>query len=277
MGKWLVLFVAGLVVALLTAAPAAGMSEEGSVESLRVSALKSFRQAGESEKVTVEGVADGAHALYVYGEYGEAALKMHCPIERVTEPGAETHPGTEAHEETHSQWLSPSGGEALPAGHFVKTYEPIFEELPYLVCAYLYAPPARFPDAWEYGCFAKEANCSAPMTEPSVVLEAEAEARKQLERAELEKREATPPEAPKGAEAPQWEVEPEPPPTMPPACRVPELRGRTLLQARHRLHAAHCSLGKIVVRYRDGKVSSQRPRAGRKLAPGARVSVVLGH
>jgi hypothetical protein len=267
-GKWLVPFVTGLAMALLTAAPAAGMSEKGAAESLSVSGRAvspEGRHAGEREKVTVEGVADGAHRLYVYGE---AAPKMDCPIERVTEPDEEAHP----------QWLSPSSGEALPAGHFVRTYEPTYEEPSYLVCAYLYAFPARFPDAWEYGCFFKEGNCFMSMLEPWIILGSERSAREvlreQQERRELAERHATPSEASKGAEAnAQPEVEPQ---TNAPACRVPALRGRTLVQARRRLHAAHCSLGKIMVRHRDGKVSSQRPRAGRTLAPGARVSVVLG-
>lgn len=218
------------------------------------------RQAGDREKVTVEGVADGAHLLYVYGE---VAPKKACPIERVTAPGEGTPP----------LWLSPSSGEALPAGHFVRTYEPIYEEPRYLVCAYLYALPARFPDAWEYGCFTKEFDCYMPMLEPWIVLGGERRSEEiERELRERAERHATTPDASKGSQEEAKPVEP----TNAPACHVPALRGRTLVQVRRRLRVAHCSLGKITVRHHDRRVSAQRPRAGRTLAHGARVSVVLG-
>lgn len=59
-----------------------------------------------------------------------------------------------------------------------------------------------------------------------------------------------------------------------PACRVPNLKGDTLAQARHKLAAAHCELGKIAGAH-GGKVTTQIPRAGRKEKPGTKVAVTL--
>ena len=60
-------------------------------------------------------------------------------------------------------------------------------------------------------------------------------------------------------------------------CIVPSLRGKTVAQARRALRKANCSLG-TVRRASAGarRVVSQAPRAGRHLAPGARIRVTVG-
>jgi hypothetical protein len=78
---------------------------------------------------------------------------------------------------------------------------------------------------------------------------------------------------------------PPPPPVEPPPlprvvrCAVPQLKGRTLLGARRALVRANCRLGTVrrsySTRIRAGRVLSQRPAAGRRLARYTRVSVVL--
>ncbi|MEK6275537.1 MAG: PASTA domain-containing protein [Actinomycetota bacterium] len=66
-----------------------------------------------------------------------------------------------------------------------------------------------------------------------------------------------------------------PPPTR---CRVPRVIGLTLIRARRAIRARHCSVGSV--RYRRSararnKVLSQTPRAGRRLARGARVNLIV--
>jgi len=60
-------------------------------------------------------------------------------------------------------------------------------------------------------------------------------------------------------------------------CVVPKLRGDTLSQVRRALRKANCSLGTVRSASSGArKVVSQAPRAGRRLAPGARIRVTLG-
>jgi uncharacterized repeat protein (TIGR01451 family) len=63
-------------------------------------------------------------------------------------------------------------------------------------------------------------------------------------------------------------------------CVVPKLVGLTLKKARAKLKRAHCTVGKITrkrsPRSKSGKVLSQKPKPGRKLAPAAKVSLVVG-
>jgi len=63
-------------------------------------------------------------------------------------------------------------------------------------------------------------------------------------------------------------------------CIVPKLVGLTLKKARARIKSAHCTVGKVTrkrsTKSKSGKVLSQRPKPGRKLAPAAKVSVVVG-
>jgi hypothetical protein len=257
---------------LLVVPSAAAQTEAGSNESLKVSSA-SLRSVGAPFTITVEGIDDGAHSLYVYGGTGGQ-----CPIEHVTEPAQEVIP---------KKWLSSPEGEVLSQGPFVKTFEVIYEE-PYVVCAYLYEPPARFPDAWDGGCFAtwrpseegiiEPLECLIRIEEPSEVLgnersirEVQEKDKREQHEQELRERELEAPKKPY--------VEAEPVQSAAPTthlCHVPALRGHTLAYARRVLHAANCSLGKINVRRRDARVYTQRPHAGGTLANEAKVSVILG-
>jgi len=82
---------------------------------------------------------------------------------------------------------------------------------------------------------------------------------------------------------------PQPPPTPPPPppppsfvlpCRVPHVVGKPLAKARTTIRRAHCRVGRV--RYKRaplkkrGRVLAQSPRPGRRLANGARVSLVVG-
>jgi beta-lactam-binding protein with PASTA domain len=56
--------------------------------------------------------------------------------------------------------------------------------------------------------------------------------------------------------------------------------GKTLGVAKTRIRHAHCRVGKITRKHstarKKGKVIAQSPRAGRRLANGARVNLVVG-
>lgn len=66
----------------------------------------------------------------------------------------------------------------------------------------------------------------------------------------------------------------------PTACLVPRLVGRKLKVAKKRSRKADCRVGKVTkvngVRAKTAKVVKQRPKPGRKLAPGAEIKVTLG-
>jgi hypothetical protein len=63
-------------------------------------------------------------------------------------------------------------------------------------------------------------------------------------------------------------------------CVVPKLLGLTLSKAKARITRAHCRVGKVTKKpssaRKKGKVLSQKPKPGKRLAPGARVSVTVG-
>jgi beta-lactam-binding protein with PASTA domain len=73
-----------------------------------------------------------------------------------------------------------------------------------------------------------------------------------------------------------WTIADPPPVT----CKVPALKGKTLVQAKAALTNANCALGKVSrafsTRAKKGKVLKQSPAAGRVLAKGAKVAVTLG-
>jgi Ca2+-binding RTX toxin-like protein len=73
-------------------------------------------------------------------------------------------------------------------------------------------------------------------------------------------------------------VAPPPPPVV--QCKVPPLKGKTLMQTKAALKKANCALGKVSrafsTRAKKGKVLKQSPAAGRTLAKGAKVAVTLG-
>ena len=63
-----------------------------------------------------------------------------------------------------------------------------------------------------------------------------------------------------------------------PHCKVPKLIGRGLTPAKHAIRAAHCSVGRVrYVRSKAtrGRVVGQGPRAGRTLAVGTKVNLVV--
>jgi virginiamycin B lyase len=73
-----------------------------------------------------------------------------------------------------------------------------------------------------------------------------------------------------------------PPPPEKPKCIVPKLKGKTLTQARTLLSKAHCALGKVkkpkAKKHHQRPaliVGSSKPRAGSRLAHGAKVAVTL--
>ena len=93
-----------------------------------------------------------------------------------------------------------------------------------------------------------------------------------------------PPPPPTPPPAPPPPAAPPPPPAEPAPravvrCAVPRLRGMTIAAARRALVRRNCRLGKVTraysARVRFGRVSLQRPAAGRRLVRGAKVSVVV--
>ncbi|HYX87948.1 MAG TPA: PASTA domain-containing protein [Gaiellaceae bacterium] len=72
---------------------------------------------------------------------------------------------------------------------------------------------------------------------------------------------------------------PPPPPKTAPACVVPRVVRLPLLSAKRAVARAHCRVGTITTAYSArvprGRVLSQSPRPGRRLAAGARVSLVV--
>jgi hypothetical protein len=73
---------------------------------------------------------------------------------------------------------------------------------------------------------------------------------------------------------------PPPPPFVPPKCVVPNVVGRRLAIAKTKIKAGHCRVGKISyaasTKRRKGRVLRERPAAGRRLANGTKVSLVIG-
>ncbi len=70
------------------------------------------------------------------------------------------------------------------------------------------------------------------------------------------------------------------PPPAQSRCRVPTVVGRTLGRAATLILRAHCRVGRVARRHsarrKRGKVLAQSPRAGRSLALGSRVNLVVG-
>jgi len=63
-------------------------------------------------------------------------------------------------------------------------------------------------------------------------------------------------------------------------CTVPSLKGKTLAAAKRTLKDSNCALGKVTRKSarasKRGRVISQKPAAGTKLGPNAKVAVVVG-
>jgi hypothetical protein len=68
-------------------------------------------------------------------------------------------------------------------------------------------------------------------------------------------------------------------PPKPKPCVVPKLKGKTLKAARHASKTHHCSVGKVTRansrKMKRGRVISQKPRAGRRLAHGAKIRLMV--
>jgi hypothetical protein len=83
------------------------------------------------------------------------------------------------------------------------------------------------------------------------------------------------------APAPQPQPPPPPPSSPPPStvkCHVPAVKGRLLRVARNRIRAARCSVGKVRwarSKKKRGRVIAQKPVAGKTLALGGRVNLVV--
>ena len=73
-------------------------------------------------------------------------------------------------------------------------------------------------------------------------------------------------------------AQPPPPPPPPARCIVPRVIGLRLAVARKRIGRANCRVGRVrrTRSRRVGRVLAQSPRAGRRLARGARVNLVVG-
>jgi parallel beta-helix repeat protein len=92
-----------------------------------------------------------------------------------------------------------------------------------------------------------------------------------------------PPPAPQASPSPPPppQATPPPPPAGPKVaarCVVPSVKGKTLRRARNVIAQAGCKLGTVRARYskaRKGRVISQSPHAGRRVARGTKVNVLL--
>jgi peptide/nickel transport system substrate-binding protein len=90
-----------------------------------------------------------------------------------------------------------------------------------------------------------------------------------------------PPSAPPPAPAPPPPPSPPPParPRPPARCVVPNVRGRTVAQARRMLRAKRCALGRVTRAYsakvRTGRIIRQSRRPAARLPRGTRVNVVV--
>lgn len=67
-----------------------------------------------------------------------------------------------------------------------------------------------------------------------------------------------------------------PPPPPAPKCKVPAVIGKTLTQAKARIRAAHCAVGRVKrirSKKRNGTVTRESPSAGKMLAAGSKVNL----
>ncbi len=64
-----------------------------------------------------------------------------------------------------------------------------------------------------------------------------------------------------------------------PSCVVPKVTGKTLTAAKAAIKKAKCAVGKVTkkasAKVKKGRVISQKPAPGKKLAKGAKVSLVV--
>jgi hypothetical protein len=90
---------------------------------------------------------------------------------------------------------------------------------------------------------------------------------------------ASPPPPPPPPTNPPPPPAPKPKPKAPPRCVVPRVTGKTVAAARKAIKARRCRVGSIQSRNSRlaarGRVIAQTPRAGRRVAIGTRVSIVV--
>jgi hypothetical protein len=256
-----------LAAAITTCWIALGVSSPALGESLKVTTpgSESIRQA---LTITVSGVADGAHSLYVYAEEDRSSCAP--------------NPAEEYDEGRSLVVLSEPEGDPLPSGSFAKTYTHTYpHELP-VFCAYLDDTPFDTPDVFateadlvkEYGEHAEESQPTGSGTstlpgaiEPAPVnLQLEKEFREHIASEEAERRVR--------AQEAQSKGQPQPAP-----CVVPSLRGRSLSAAKRSLRGAHCALGNVTMparaKHRTLVVIRQGQPPGAKLPGGATVRITL--
>jgi hypothetical protein len=259
------------------AATAIGLSSApalASAESLTL-VLGAKAELGEPYAITAEGVADGAHRLYVYVDPGGA--------------GCAANPSKEMTEVLGAVALSAAEGEALSPGVFTMPYgytPPASNG--YSVCAYLDDLLEGSSDVSAHAGFAAP---GGPVEAPylfnpqvqeelkriAVEHEQQEERERAKRRAEQEERERVPPTAllhPTEQPPPVQVV-----PLRVAHCIVPSLKRHSLNAARRSLRHAHCTLGRVErPRHARGPlvVTHQRVRRGTTLHDGAAIAVVLG-
>ncbi len=236
--------------------------------------------------ITAEGMADGAHRLFVYVDPGGAECAM--------------TPDAERKEFTDAIAIFGPEGVALESGPFVRAdhgFAPP-EDDDYSVCGYLDAAPEDAADAVAEGRFAVP---SGPVGEGEHVVGEDSEELRRLaaerereseeqraaarEREEREAREAAALRFIGTLQAPPAEQLPPAAraPVATPAvvhCIVPALRGHSLAWTRRALAHAHCSLGRVrpaAATRGSLVVVRQDVRRGTSLRDGAPVGVALGH
>jgi hypothetical protein len=223
--------------------------------------------------ITVEGVADGAHSLFVYGgDVGDCSPEL----------GGAKNP-----------LLSKPGGEALSEGPFKRGFVVVPDKSSYYACAYLYASPDRFPDAWRPACIVMPMNeCYVPMITPLDVIAVaelakraadktaeEFAARVSAEEAQVRhEREAAERVASEEAATRRAEEEAQQKAREAARCHVPRVLGHTQTGAKRLLAAAHCRVGHVTIRRgarRPLHVVWQRPGRGGSYPAGTFVAVRL--
>jgi hypothetical protein len=239
-------------------------------ESLTVSSTGE-RAVGKSQTIIANGVADGAHRLFLYYDPQRSGCQPR-PGENLGYPGEVS--------------ITPPEGLPVTAGPFTREYTgPLATTETYGVCAYLASGPFEFYDAVALSCVFPGGNCYMVYVEPWVIQSAERAAREAVERAirergELEAKEQAERrsrEEARVAREAREQAEHALPATV--SCHVPALRGHTLTGAKRMLRRAHCSLGTVTKPHNaHGRlvVKSQSQRAGRTLSEGGRVSLRLG-
>lgn len=248
---------------------ALGASPSASAETLKLT-MPLSESTGQPLSITVSGVADGSHRLYVYAEEERS--------------GCAPDPAGEVGQARRLVVLSEPGGEPLPSGAFSKTYVHTYPyELP-VFCAYLDDTPSDPADASATGLNSdpvseylehegpaqptgtREGTLPGAIEPAPVNPQLEREFYERLTREQAE-RSAPAREANSRAQA------------QPVTCVVPSLRGRSLNAAKRALRRAECRLGRVrkPARAAHGPlivIRQSQPR-GRKLAAGAAVGVTL--